>query len=163
MEGYDYGCHSSGQQKATVHKQGLPASWWKKVPQEPQRCHVAMVFSRLMEEKWLVLFSRNAFSQAAQGAGFACKKSFHLPEETGRHPATYCRTRAGELLGRDGFQTADIISSVHHCIAVDVWEATAFGTHLPRHWCWVTRNGMWAVSEGRKRRCQKSTKNTSPI
>lgn len=120
-------------------------------------------FPAWWRKKRLVLFSRNAFSQAAQGAGFACKKSFHLPEETGRHPATYCRTRAGELLGRDGFQTADIISSVHHCIAVDVWEATAFGTHLPRHWCWVTRNGMWAVSEGRKRRCQKSTKNTSPI
>lgn len=59
-------------------------------------------------------------------------KSFHLPEETGMHPTTYCGIRAGELLGRDGFQTADVISSVHHRIAVDVWEAAAFGTHLPR-------------------------------
>lgn len=95
--------------------------------------------------------------------GSHASKSFQLPEESEMYQDTYCGIRARELLGRDGFQTADIISSVQHCITLDVWEAAAFGTHLSRHWCWVTRNGMWAVSEGRGRRCQKSTKNMSPI
>lgn len=126
-----YGCCTSGQQKTPVYKRGLLASYWEKVLQEPQRCRFAMVFSSLMEENRLVLFSRNAFSQAAEGAGFTCKQK--LPS-AGRNRDAFSHLlwdQGRELLGRDGFQTADVISSAHHCIAVDVWEATAFGTHLP--------------------------------
>lgn len=50
------------------------------VLKEPQGCHVAMVFFILMEENRLVLSSKNALSQAAEGAGFACEQD--LPSAT---------------------------------------------------------------------------------
>lgn len=82
-----------------ANERELLASYWKKMVQEHQQCLVAMVFSSLMEGNWLGLFSKNTFSQAAQAGGFACKEKLPPAGRKGMHPATYCRTKAGELLG----------------------------------------------------------------
>lgn len=130
MEKCGYGCHAGGQQKATVYKWGLLASYWKKVLQEPQHCHVAMVFSSLMEENSLVLFSRNAFSQATQGAGFACKQK--LPSAGRKRDASshllrhQGRGTAGERWFPDSWRYQQCSSS-HRCRCLGsrcIWDTS---------------------------------------
>lgn len=130
MGKYSYGCHAGGQPKATVYKQGLLASCWTKILQEPQRCRVAMVFSSLVEENRLVLFPRNAFSQAAQGTGLTWKQK--LPSARRNRDASshllwdQGRGTAGDRQLPDSWHCQQR-SSLHHCRCLGsrcIWDTS---------------------------------------
>lgn len=163
MEKYNYSWYTSGQQKATVIQMrtsnklldngaegtsGLPCC--NGIFQFDGGKQACFIFKECHQPSCtgsrVCMRARSSICRKKQG----CIQ----PPTVGSEHRNYWGERGSRQLTN---------SSIHHCIAVDVWEAIALGTHLPRCWCWVTKNRMWAVSQGWEWHCQKSTKNTSPI